>query len=358
MDTMLRMNKPRCGGKDMGEQRVEPNYMTLKAKIMNYLGLKLDELNAIGKFGKFKNRTKHHRTKRHTLAGSRWTITNITYKVTKYPTKFRSNADKHLIDDQIRKAFKVWSDVTPLIFTRMPASTPSRDVIIDIRWERGEHGDGDALDGAGKVLAHSYFPQYGGDAHFDDDEIWTVDSPEGSNVLVTAIHELGHSLGLDHSDVSDSLMNPVYPPYRTEWKLAQDDIRAAHILYGARPGVPEVPNICNNASISAMYKRNNSNAIFVFIGKHYWKIHSDEMTVDSEYPKPIHDLFPAIEGSIDAVIELPDASIYVFKGEDCYKYEGPQLAEGFPKRCKEIFDTLPATVDAAICLNGVIYAFK
>jgi matrix metalloproteinase-14 (membrane-inserted) len=29
------------------------------------------------------------------------------------------------------------------------------------------------------VLAHAYFPQYGGDAHFDDDEQWTVDSNEG-----------------------------------------------------------------------------------------------------------------------------------------------------------------------------------
>jgi hypothetical protein len=85
--------------------------------------------------------------------------------------------------------------------------------------------------------------------------------------LVTAIHELGHSLGLDHSDAGDSLMNPVYPPYRSEWKLAQDDIRAAHILYGARQGVPEVPNICNNASISAMFKRNNTNAMFVFKGR-------------------------------------------------------------------------------------------
>jgi hypothetical protein len=53
--------------------------------------------------------------------------------------------------------------------------------------------------------------------------------------------------------------------------------------------------------------------ITLFVGKHYWKINSDEMTVDSEFPKPIVGLFSAIEGDIDAVIELPDSSTLVFK---------------------------------------------
>jgi matrix metalloproteinase-14 (membrane-inserted) len=104
-------------------------------------------------------------------------MTNITYKITKYPSSFRNK--RSVIDKEIAKALKFWSDVTPLTFTKLPSITPSSKVIIDIRFEKGEHGDGDPHDGVGKVLAHAYFPQYGGDAHFDDDEQWTVNSNEG-----------------------------------------------------------------------------------------------------------------------------------------------------------------------------------
>ena len=127
-----------------------------------------------------------------------------------------------------------------------------------------EHGDGDPFDGPGGTLAHAYFPQFGGDIHVDDTEFWSIDSYKGTNLLQTMVHELGHSLGLSHSDVREAVMAPFYRGWDPFLKLDQDDRRAIQALYGVggrinsgRPGRqpspgPGRPDICRDSGIDAM----------------------------------------------------------------------------------------------------------
>lgn len=83
------------------------------------------------------------------VSGSRWKVKDLSYKISKYPAKLkRSDVDK-----EIQRAFDVWSEYTDLTFT-----PKSGQVHIEIRFERGEHGDGDPFDGPGGTLAHAYFP--------------------------------------------------------------------------------------------------------------------------------------------------------------------------------------------------------
>lgn len=78
-------------------------------------------------------------------------------------------------------------------------------------------------------MAHAYFPVYGGDAHFDDSERWTIRSYRGTNLFQVAAHEFGHSLGLSHSDVKSALMAPFYRGYDPHFILDQDDVSAIQV---------------------------------------------------------------------------------------------------------------------------------
>ncbi len=74
----------------------------------------------------------------------------------------------------IRRAFKVWSDVTPLVFEEL--DTGAADIYL--KFGPGYHGDPYPFDGRGGTLAHAYPPMSGfgdldGDVHFDDHELYT-----------------------------------------------------------------------------------------------------------------------------------------------------------------------------------------
>uniref|UniRef100_A0A3B4WHD2 Matrix metalloproteinase-9 n=1 Tax=Seriola lalandi dorsalis TaxID=1841481 RepID=A0A3B4WHD2_SERLL len=98
----------------------------------------------------------------------KWDHNDVTYRIINYSP----DMDSALIDDAFARAFKVWSDVTPLSFTRLFEGTAD----IMISFGRADHGDPYPFDGKDGLLAHAYPPGEGvqGDAHFDDDEYWTL----------------------------------------------------------------------------------------------------------------------------------------------------------------------------------------
>lgn len=162
--------------------------------------------------------------------GRRWEKYALTYGFLNFTNKLPENDVRWAI----RQAFSLWSSVSPLTFVEIPSSN---NPDIRIMFASGEHGDNSPFDGTGRTLAHAYYPppnggDFAGDAHFDDSETWTLQIPHGTNtydLVSVAAHEFGHSLGLAHSSVSNSLMYPYYGgPHRY---LHADDIAGIQYIY-------------------------------------------------------------------------------------------------------------------------------
>ncbi|PSN48124.1 hypothetical protein C0J52_05812 [Blattella germanica] len=309
------------------------------------------------------------RSKRYALQTSRWRVKELTYRISKYP----KNLDKNKAESEIDKAFEVWSQVSSLKFTKKT----SGQVHIDIRFEKGEHGDGDPFDGPGGTLAHAYFPLYGGDAHFDDTESWSVGTYRGTNLFQVAAHEFGHSLGLSHSDVKTALMAPFYRGYEPHFSLDVDDIQGIQALYGkptntktgpkgtttttttesSIPSSEEDAELCNDASVDTIFN-SAEGATYVFKGDHYWKL--TESSIAPGYPRLIAKSWPGLPGHIDAAFTYRNGKTYFFKGSQYWRYVGKKLDGEYPKQISEGFTGIPDSVDAALVWsgNGKIYFFK
>lgn len=120
---------------------------------------------------------------------------------------------------------------------RVPSRPSSADADIRI--------SGHAFDGPNGVLAHGYFPppngnSAAGDIHFDIADAWKIGfGGPGFSIYQVFAHELGHALGLDHTAVPNSLMNPFYTEAFSGPQA--DDIAGMRQLYGAQVNnsVPE-----------------------------------------------------------------------------------------------------------------------
>ena len=93
----------------------------------------------------------------------------------------------------------------------------------------------------GGVLAHADFPPACGvitntlpkPVHFDDSEHqWVLGAVAGGfDVETVGLHELGHILGLQHSDVAGSVMFPSVSSNSTKRALTADDLGGIRELY-------------------------------------------------------------------------------------------------------------------------------
>ena len=171
-----------------------------------------------------------------TLVVSKWTKSEITYQL-----DFGANAaETTCVAELYEEAARAWSEHIPMNIRRArPGET------IDIRVVLCKQND---LDHACDALTGEDGTRFAGEATFPNHDMPVtqlialpddLDNQIVQDVLLAVIlHELGHNLGLLHSDVPDAIMYPVIAleDVAAGVELHADDITRIQDLYGDRAG--------------------------------------------------------------------------------------------------------------------------
>jgi hypothetical protein len=154
---------------------------------------------------------------------------NLGFYFVNYTPDLTQATQRTYIINQLAK----WSAVAQVDFTEVGSAGQNQSIDIDFF----------SQDGPGGVLGFTYYPAppnpepIAGDMNFDEDELWRGGGGgPGFDLQVVGLHELGHGLGVAHSNDASAVMWPFYQ--EGALALTEDDINAIRTLYAARGTIP------------------------------------------------------------------------------------------------------------------------
>jgi peptidoglycan hydrolase-like protein with peptidoglycan-binding domain len=205
------------------------------------------------------------------LSGYAWPIAELKYGF----GPLSGDAGAQFQRDAVIAAMNSWSAVAPIAW----AQRTNPDVLVS--FVPIAHGDGHDFVGE---FAHAFYPwscgpfscaSLAGDVHFND-ESWTWGTGNGGSVQdvqSTALHELGHALGLGHSADPSASMYASKPLGAIKRDLAQDDINGILAIYPTYRDLRTFDPwwyLQLNGDVSSAYGGNQTSASFHWLnpGRH------------------------------------------------------------------------------------------
>ncbi|CAG4922195.1 unnamed protein product [Colias eurytheme] len=157
----------------------------------------------------------HRRSKRYSILGK------FLKKFIQYKIKYTPKMDTRYVDSMIAIAFMIWSPSSGITFVKRDKGP------VDIIIEFGSlklHSDKIVI--ANTKRAQITRIRINDEVQFGEN--FTSDAP---NLFQVVAHEIGHAIGLGHTDVVGAMMYPVYDYGRKIYTLDEDDERGAQDAY-------------------------------------------------------------------------------------------------------------------------------
>lgn len=319
------------------------------------------------------------RKKRFALHGSSWRDTRVTWALENSNNDGISDFD---VRRTMKRSFDKWEAITNLQFIEL-VNKPIASARIRVRFEIGQHGDQYAFDGRGGTLAHAFYPHsnegLSGDCHFDDDEIYTIDMNADQSkrkLLWVAVHELGHSIGLEHSKLKGAVMYPWYQHFEgDDFDLTADDILGAQSIYGSKAvttptaETKPTPKTKSVATLPPTKCITDMKAVFLDQDRSPWVINNDQVYILHVQqpgvkvgPESVKKYFKKLD-RVDGVFRRGrDDALVFFHGDQFTVYDGMTLKQA-SRKISDGFQGLPdgfSDIDATFVysVNNKLYLFK